>query len=395
MLARRSRIQQTQESKAPTGIHLTAEWLEYEINVPGREPQKIRRQIFDWIGPAKRASGGDNVPLPEITEAMRLDRGDALLEQIEIFPFVCQISPEFVADLMAEKMLANQKILLDVLRSGELSINQDMLDTLGLLTPLPGPGYSLALAREEWNRLRDDVYLDRPNILSYFRGVRQCPDCKPLQYQGYDIVANEVAVHPNSRVNPFQARLEQGVADTNAEAFLLGGPGKIFDNTAELYDISKRQRKDWLIVRDAGDPAWKEISLSEDMKERIERELSAGFMAVVPKKAVSIEGRDFNGWWRIDPNTGDTLGIGEKGRGQGTLEYFLKLSFNIAAFYMCLYTIDSQASHLELKYVICAAGVAIAAGTLYAGLMKGVIGALIEGAILGIFFIPNFMEGQR
>lgn len=339
MLSRRSRTQKPQESKAPTGIHLTGEWLEYEIAVPGREPQKIRREIFDWIGPAKRASGSGDMALPEITEAMRLDRGYALLEQIEILPLVCQLSPEFVADLVADKMLANREILLDIFRMGEPSMNQEMLNRLRLLTPLPGPGYGLALARKEWSRLSDDVYLDRPNVLSYFRGVRQCPECQPMEYQGYDIVANEVAVHSGSDIDPFQARLEQGVADTNAEAFLLGGPGKICDNTAELYDISKRQRKDWLTVRDAGDPAWKEISFSEDMKERIRREVSDGYIAVVPKKAVPVEGRDLYGWWRIDPDTGDALGIGEKGRGQSATEALLYTA-TIISDIACLIGID-------------------------------------------------------
>src|SRR5207302_2605850 len=34
---------------------LTAEWLEFVIQAPGRPPQKIRRPIFDLIGPAARA----------------------------------------------------------------------------------------------------------------------------------------------------------------------------------------------------------------------------------------------------------------------------------------------------------------------------------------------------
>lgn len=392
MLSRRSRVRQPQESKAPAGVHLTGEWVEYEIDVPGRKPQKIRREIFDWIGPARRASAGDNLALPEITEDMRLERGHALLEQIEILPLVCRLSPEFVADLTAEKMLANQKILLDVLRSGELSINQKMLKTLGLLTPLPSPGYSLALAREEWSRFGGEVFLDRPNILSYFRGVRQC---KPLQYQGYDIIANEVAVHPNSRVDPFQARLEQGVADTNAEAFLLGGPGRIIDNAAELYDISKRRDNDWLIVRDASDPAWKDISLGADMKERIERELSAGYIAVVPKTALAVEGRDLFGWWRIDPNTGYTLGTGEKGRGQTSIEkVIVNTAVHIAGFVYCLMSISDTKNDILLtaQWASCIYGISFYANALVTGIFVKRI-ALYLGAFNGLLFgVPTIIS---
>ena len=40
--------------KKPAGV-LTAEWIEYEIHVPGRPALKIRRDVFDLIGPAQRA----------------------------------------------------------------------------------------------------------------------------------------------------------------------------------------------------------------------------------------------------------------------------------------------------------------------------------------------------
>ena len=36
------------------GSFLTATWLEYEIRAPGEAPQKIRRQVFDLLGPTAR-----------------------------------------------------------------------------------------------------------------------------------------------------------------------------------------------------------------------------------------------------------------------------------------------------------------------------------------------------
>ena len=43
--------------KARTEGELTAEWLEYTIDIPGEEPKTVRREIFDILGPALRQSG--------------------------------------------------------------------------------------------------------------------------------------------------------------------------------------------------------------------------------------------------------------------------------------------------------------------------------------------------
>jgi hypothetical protein len=397
LLARRSKISKIEKSEKPTGIHLTAEWIEYEISVPGQEPQKIRREIFDLLGPARRASQSENIALPEITEEMRLERGYALLDQIEILPLVCQLSPEFVVDLMAEKMLANKGIFLNIIRNGRSSNRQELAEQLSYLTPLPGPGYSLALARCKWNRPRSDVYIDRPNILSYFRGIRQCPECQPQEYQGYDIVANEVAIHPHSKLDPFQARLEQGVLDTNAEAFLLRGFGKTLNNTAELFDVTRNKNRDWLTIRDELDSSWKEIALSEDIKERIKRELSAGYIAVVPKNVISVEDRDFFGWWRIDPKTGHTLGIGERGRGQTATEILILTGTAIVGYWLCVRSVDKSRAETDFLYwmgvvIGCGAGLSLSILTIAFGVLAGITGAIAGGIIVFLYGLPTIIN---
>ena len=46
------------DEEAPTATTLTAEWLEYEIHVPGETPRVVRRQLFDRIGAGVRLAGG-------------------------------------------------------------------------------------------------------------------------------------------------------------------------------------------------------------------------------------------------------------------------------------------------------------------------------------------------
>jgi hypothetical protein len=300
--------------------HLTAEWIEYEIRAPGQPVRTIRRQIFDLLGPAARSIGKQ--PAFAITEAQRLERGLALLGESEILLLACQPSPEFVDHSTAEGLLANREVLLDVIQNaGSIPLN-DLQGKMATLKPLPSQLYGLALARQEWNRFRGDVYLDRANILSYHKHPGLNSQGQLRMTEGVDIVANDVAVRPASGATPFLMRIEQGVLDTNAEAFVLA-PTEItvlHENTAEIFAQSERQGIEWVIIHRGNQSAWQSVELPNDTRVRIERDLTEGYVVLVPKKAIFMEGRPVVGWWRVDPKTGQTLGINERGWGGDAAE---------------------------------------------------------------------------
>jgi hypothetical protein len=297
---------------------LTAEWIEYEIRRPGEASHKIRRQIFDLIGPAARAAGKDkaSVPAPGMTESLRLEWGLALVGKTEVLLQICQLSPEFILNLATQSLLANRKLRLDLLRQVGSADLAALADQARRLHPIPKQLYGLALARREWSRFRGDVYLDRLNILSHHTLLREEAPGELRQLQGFDIVTNNVTVHPRSQADPFRVRLEQGVLDTNAEAFLTLNHERV-ENTAELFARASNQGVRWLTIPHPGDSAWREaVELPEDVRTRIKQDLTAGYVVVAPKKAVSLQSRALVGWWRVDPSTGQTLGIGERGWGQ-------------------------------------------------------------------------------
>lgn len=317
---------------------LTAEWIEYEIKSPGGESKKIRRRVFDLINPVLRREG--DVGGFEISEEKQLKRGLGLFCHTQIFLQVCDLSLNFIAHLMAENMLSNREILLDLFRHTDLK--KDLFEHLSNLSPLPGPGYSLAYARQEWGRSSNSVYLNCPNILSFFRDIHQGPQGAFVSTQGYDIIDNRVAVLPGSKTDPFQTRLEQGVLDTNAESLLLGDAGTIKENAAELFIISKSQGIEWLTIGDAHNQSWKNSKLPKDARLNIEQDLADGYTVVAPAKAVMIETQPVTGWWRIDPGTGDTMGILQGGRGGSLVEYkaLRKYIFGTTLSILCLIARD-------------------------------------------------------
>ncbi|HVR76040.1 MAG TPA: hypothetical protein VMT52_17040, partial [Planctomycetota bacterium] len=88
----------------------------------------------------------------------------------------------------------------------------------------------------------------------------------------------------------------------------------------ELMARSGAQGVEWVLVRDVKDPIWGEVEIPPDVKSRIEDDLAAGFIAVLPRKGVALDSGAAFGWWRVHPETGETLGRMEHGEGQSTVE---------------------------------------------------------------------------
>jgi hypothetical protein len=321
----------------PQGTQVTAEWINYEVRIPGKPVRTIRREMFDLVGPAARSA--KKVPLPQMTDAQRLERGLKLLGETEILPLVSYLPPEFVLHLAVKDALANREALLSLFRIADSS---DLKASVGLaskLTQFPVQLIRLAaLARKKWSRFSDDVYLDRPNILSYYSRLSLNAKGQVLVREGYDIVANEVAVRSTRGTDAFFVRLEQGLLDTNAEAILAAARcGSLekepscrqIENTSELFNVSRKRGTDWLLLESVRDPGWEHMELPIDVRTRVEQDLAAGYTVLVPKQMVRIESDSFVGWWRLNLRSGDTLGIGEAGGGQSGTESVLK---NIVAF---------------------------------------------------------------
>ena len=76
------------------------------------------------------------------------------------------------------------------------------------------------------------------------------------------------------------------------------------------------------------------MELPHDVRVRIERDLAEGYVVLVPKKAMLLQGRPVVGWWRVDPLSGQTLGIGESGAGIALVEY-LALVTGVVTFAIC------------------------------------------------------------
>jgi hypothetical protein len=289
---------------------LSAVWLEYEIRVPGESPRTIRRTIFDLIGPAARATAHPRLTLDE---PRRLARTLSLTMKTEILPIVCGLSREFVTALLARNLTTNRDLFAYLIKGDLPAGTADVEHLFARSEPPLSTLYGLALARGELGR-EAEVYLDRPNILTRHLYARASGEGIVFG-DATDIVANEVGVALSAR-DPFALRLAQGVLDTNAESLMRPGESASLGAGDALA-----ASRSWVALAPGEDAeGLRKVDLPQDVRQQIRSDLEARMSVVAPAKVLSIHARDFAGWWRIDSETGNALGLGENGWGVAMTE---------------------------------------------------------------------------
>ncbi len=295
------------EPQDTIGKVLSAVWLDYEIRAPGVTTLHYRRTVFDLVGPAARARSS---PAIVLDDARREARGYALMMRTEILPLVARLSPEYVTHLTARSVLGKRELLHAALR-GPITPGTPAVDSLldrasTTLTPL----YGLAAARLEWSPYAGSIFLDRPDLLTR----HQYPSWGKsglVYHDAIDVVANQIGVSL-AAPDAFRVRLTQGVLDTNAEA-LLQITGAAPGNTGDAF----RNGDAWQTLAPRDVVAADGLDLPDDVRGRIRANVAAGYIVVAPHQPLPAQAGSFAGWWRVDPATGDAIGLGANGWGFG------------------------------------------------------------------------------
>lgn len=296
---------------------LTAEWIEYEVLSPGRPARKVRREVFDLIGPSGRS--GSAVSRPQVDDAARLTRSLALLGRTEILPLYCRWSEDYARYLADGHLLAEQEALLSFYDADTLKEPEEVLEKLSQLDRLPAALYQIARAGRV-----PGGYLASPNILSLHSIFWE--DAKGVLQRGaaIDIVDNAGAVRPALAGEAFQIRLAQGVRDSVRES-ALSAPAQGDDPLTRFYREADKAAVGWLAASPADGGALSGVGLAPDLVARLREAMRDGDVVVFPKRAVVLDGRPVVRWWRVDPASGDALVLDERGWGQAMTSYVQKV----------------------------------------------------------------------
>ena len=287
----------------------TAFWWTFEISTPGVGTVTERRQVFDLIGPAARAAGASGKA--EFDEEGRTSRALALAGQTELAALSAAPTTDLLNFVAASRLLAERdawQALYDQGKTLPMAAMNERLNAVGALrTPLE----RFALERGRFSAATGRGPQVGLMVLAHHRRLRTDLSTD----QAFDLIATAPGV---ARQHGFNARLRDGVTDTNLEA-LLASSKKSRPESLAVADTFDRAPGSWRIVRQPVD--LNGSVLPADLAARVANDLTAGFVALVP-----TDTRDAVGWWRINPATGATLGVGSRGWGQGMAGYSERVS---------------------------------------------------------------------
>jgi len=350
---------------------LTANWIEITMIVPGGEERVYRRMIFDRIGAALRESFTSDVELEEIkTDQLR--------------PFLRTNTLIVAAGRTPRGMAVNEALLelqkaspgLEVFFKEPAGVKKEEPDKKKL-GDVPGnwAGHLSLLSRfdivESWSP-KFRIYRHEPMVAIHTSGLGDTGgamarvDIVTNSRRGIDISGDELRLAP-------EALIAAGVWETLVEGSMLV-QGDTSLNTSRVFEQAASDGIPTLVVQKGDDISG--LKMDADAKKHLMADIDRGYVVVVPQnKPGSLKQ---TGWWRIDPLTGQTLGLLDDGRGVEITEYMIVQFFGILGYLLLKYQLyqcfaghnsgGGKAANLKLvcciifNYATFGAGAAVGVG---------------------------------
>ncbi len=290
---------------------ITAEWLEYEIQVPGLKTQRMRRPVFDLLGPVARKSLPDGFDAS--TNNLLVRRYEALLSRTDILLQPCDLTEEFITHLAASTVVDNQEMFRQLSREHDPAKSREiastLLDEMNRWGPLP----DLAIWRAGIAEQTGDGFIDRPNVLNYRVSLPVVNADQVGLRELIDVVSNSTGVRPGTSRDAFEIRVRQGVSDTVSEILALGGNLQSGENTASVFARSSPGPDGRILIRSNDKDSVIDLGWPDEVAARLTEEIESGYAAFAVKNPVEVDGLQRLAWWRIDPATGETIGVMDTG----------------------------------------------------------------------------------
>jgi len=299
-------------------VTLTAQWIEYTLIEPGGRETTHTRTIVDRVGTERRAAGIVEVD-PEVSAA---DVADAMLRSHTFMVAPGRYADAFVLDAQLASSIASQPLLESIFDAGvELAADAELPE-------------EVAESARSLDLLQLYAAFDAAPIPDDVLAYRAVPSLVVVErawdgsHAVVDVVQNrkvvlDVAQPGLPRLAPAAARTI-GVWETRTEGLPIVRPDAAEWNTFTVFEAAQREGVEIRTLAPGDVEAAARLDLPERSRRAIAADLAAGFAVVTP---VSVpDGGRFAGWWRSDPVTGETLGVGDDGRGKGFVEYLLTLN---------------------------------------------------------------------
>lgn len=306
---------------------LSAHWLEYTFIKPNGQETTYRRELLDRIGTAARAEGSHL-----ITEKLDTLELNTYLASFQSFMVATGEYPDaLIFDHAVERLIDMRPTLSFVLqgKAGQGGATADSSSAKYDVT------YPFQLAQLAYYVHVDQQSQPEKGMVSYrgepsliVQSKRLSGDDKSVS--SFDIVTNKHRVFElfQGQVNlePKQAVLI-GTRETRAETFLHRGrelPNRSFINAVGVFEEAIAAGIPMKVLRPGSSNAMlQNMAVGEATRHHIERDLNSGYVLILPQRSPR-ENSEYFAWWRINPATGETLGVISNGLG-GDIEEELML----------------------------------------------------------------------
>jgi len=284
-------------------LALTAQWVQYTVIAPDGTENGYRRTILDRLGPDARARG----------DLAALDTVAPYRELLAAQGFRVATGHQSPA-LLWDEMLAEMR------RETEHALKNDSQATsiAGILALHSNEPFLMGMFDRLGVREEHLLYRSGPLVLSTQSGYTG--DDKAYVYgdivhspwRAFDLGSNGPRPAP-------EAVMRQGIWETATEDYLLALLGAERPAAADAAQASVTPG-DRLVLKPGTGTIGPASRLSPNDRRLVRQALDDGFVAVVDRPQADSSLNPDMMWWRVNPRTGQTLGIGAGGRGPITVE---------------------------------------------------------------------------
>ncbi|MEM1413112.1 MAG: hypothetical protein AAGH19_12220, partial [Pseudomonadota bacterium] len=356
-------------------LRLTGQWMVFTLVAPGGEERSFRRDLLP--------------PDSTLTEDGALRK--ALAVRHDYLAAAGRFSETFAAAKLYERYAdvapAWKQLNTVLFRDADRIANPERLD------PSLLPFLALIRGFDSGERFLElgPSYRPSPTLVILHSGMSAAGNA----HRGVDIVTNDRVVLTDAGpiLRDPMAALKLGVWETAMETLVYPewSPDDRRTNTFAVFEVAEAQAIDLELVERVGDTSSQSFSGSEG-PSRLAEDLEAGYIALLPGR--EPEGLAMNGWWRIDPVTGQTLGKLADGRGSelkeyliSTLEMAVGTAFALSKYLAC----DQYANDPELK-ACCL--IEAHFGNVGGNAFGGALGAAFGGSVAGLCETGGILAGQ-
>ncbi len=294
--------------------HLTAVTLRFIVEAPGREEERFERPMVDLVGPSKRKA--DEPVELELTEEKQLQRSVRLLGSTRLFAQSCWLPDTYAIGRTLFGMLENRQAMLGAVHAASQDDVAGVASAMRAIRPQPRELLTLAHQRHAISPHKGGIGIERLNLFSYVDMPGWGED-GPTSRQGFDILQNAIVPLPGSETPSRQVRLTQGVLETNLEAELLDTDAPV-TNAGRDFERALSRGETWHVIDDVAAIGELEEHLDADTRVHMERAIEAGQVIIVDQQPDPSQAMT---WWRVDGETGTTLGMGPEARGAAIMEH--------------------------------------------------------------------------